>query len=240
MSIATAPTDLGPRPFRWTREEYYRLSELGFFQGHHVERIFGEIIEQHHGDPIDPAPRPFRFTREEYYRLGELGFFAGRRVERIHGEVIEMSPIGWPHVVGCRKTGEILERVFSGIGWVSRNEQPLALSESDPQPDVIVVPGRFEDYTDHPTTALLVVEVADTTLDADTTTKAELYATAGILDYWVLDVIGRQLIVFRDPAPLPAGLGGTAYRTRQTYGPTDAVSPLAAPNATVKVADVLQ
>ncbi len=189
--------------------------------------------------PPPAAPRPFRFTREQYYRLGELGFFADKRVERIRGEIIEMSPINWPHVVGCRKTALALERVFAGAAWVSRNEQPLALAESDPQPDVMVVAGRFEDYTDHPTTALLVVEVADATLSRDTTEKAELYAEAGIPDYWVLDVEHSQLLVFRDPQPLPAGLGATAYRTRQTLALTDHVSPLAAPGASILVSELL-
>jgi hypothetical protein len=189
--------------------------------------------------PPSPNGRRFRFTREQYYRLGELGFFKGKRVERIRGEIVEVSPINWPHVVGCRKTAELLEKVFAGAGWVSRNDQPIALADSDPEPDVMVVPGRFEDYTDHPTTALLVVEVADTTLFEDTTTMAEVYAENAIADYWVLDVTGRQLHVFRDPQPLPATLGASAYRTHLTLGAADTVGPLAAPHAAVKVSDLL-
>ena len=188
------------------------------------------------------APRPagpFRFTREQYYQLGRLGFFDGRRVERIHGEIVERSPVGWLHVVSCRKTAELLERIFVGMGWVSRNEQPLALTDSDPQPDVMVVAGRFEDHSDHPTTGLLVVEVADSTLARDTTTKAELYASAGVTDYWVIDLDNRRLLVFRDPIALPAGLGATAYRTQLTLGPTDSVAPLAALAAAVRVGDLL-
>jgi Uma2 family endonuclease len=103
----------------------------------------------------------------------------------------------------------------------------------------VVVAGRFEDYTDHPTTALLIVEVADTTLFDDTTTKAEVYAEAGIQDYWVLDLNGKRLLVFRDPVPLPAGLGATAYRTQLAFGPADRVSPLAAPAGSVLVSDLL-
>jgi Uma2 family endonuclease len=182
--------------------------------------------------------RPFRFTREQYYKLGELGFFNGRRVELIFGEIVEMSPIGWLHRVGCRKTAEALEAAFAGVAWIDRAE-PINLAHSDPQPDVSVTPGRFEDYTTHPTTALLVVEVSDTTLDYDTTTKAELYATAGIQEYWVLDVTGRQLIVFRDPQPLAASLNAIAYQSRQTLSSADTVSPLAAQNVTVSVADLL-
>lgn len=182
------------------------------------------------------AGRRFRFTREQYYRLGELGFFDGKRVERIRGEIVEMSPKNWPHVVAARKTAEILERAFAGVGWVSRQE-PISLPDSDPEPDVAVLPGRFEDYADHPTTALLVAEVADTSLFDDTTEMAEMYATAGIADYWVLDVLGRQLIVFRNPTPIPGG--GAAYRDKSTFGPADRVSPLAAPGACILVGDLL-
>jgi Uma2 family endonuclease len=182
--------------------------------------------------------RPFRFTREQYYEMGKLGYFDGKRVELIFGEVVEMSPINWPHVVGCRKTAELMEQVFAGVAWVGRAD-PINLTHSDPQPDVAVFAGKFEDYTDHPTTALLIVEVADTTLATDTTVKAELYATAGIADYWVLDVENRQLHVFRDPESLPAGLGATAYRTHLTLNPTDRVSPIAAPSASILVSDLL-
>ena len=91
--------------------------------------------------------------------------------------------------------------------------------------------------TGHPTTASLVVEIADTTLTLDMTEKAELYATAGIADYWIVDLNARRLLVLRDPAPIAAG--GFAYRTQRVLGPADAVAPLAAPDATVRVADLL-
>lgn len=186
--------------------------------------------------PDPKSPRPLRWTRQEYYAIGELGLFNNRRVELINGEIFEMSPKGWAHVVGCRKTAEIMEKAFAGIGWVARQE-PLVMVDSEPEPDVSILPGRFEDYTDHPSTALLIVEVADTSLDLDTTTKAELYATAGITDYWVLDVMNGRLLVFRDPMPIAAG--GTAYRTHLTFTPTDSIAPLAAPAYSVRVADLL-
>lgn len=186
--------------------------------------------------PISAPPRPWKWTREQYHRLGELGYFAGRRVELIRGEVVEMSPISWKHTVGKSKTADVLRAVFAGVGWV--NEQnPFPTNDSEPEPDVRVIPGKMEDYTDHPTVSLLVVEVSDTTLFYDTTTKAELYAEACVADYWVLDVANRQLLVFRDPAPIPAG--GTAYRTRHTLTETDVISPLAAPTVRVAVKDLL-
>jgi Uma2 family endonuclease len=185
---------------------------------------------------LSMGPRPINWTRNQYILLGKLGLFNGRRVELIKGEIFEMCPKGWPHVVGCRKTAEVLEKVFTGIGWVARQE-PLATVNSEPEPDLSVHPGRFEDYTDHPTTALLIVEVADPSLDYGTTTKAELFATAGIADYWVLDVINSRLFVFRDPVSVSAG--GTTYRTHLIFGPRDSIAPLGAPNSSVRVADLL-
>jgi Uma2 family endonuclease len=188
--------------------------------------------------PVGTGVKHMKWTRAQYYELGERGYFDGKRVELIFGEIIEMSPINWPHVVGCRKTAELLERAFVGVGWIHRAD-PINLTHSEPQPDVAVIPGRFEDYTDHPTTALLIVEVSDTTLAYDTTTKAELYATAGVVEYWVLDVTGRQLFAFRDPQSLPAALGAVAYQTRLTLSAADNISPVSAPNVTVAVADLL-
>jgi Uma2 family endonuclease len=108
----------------------------------------------------------------------------------------------------------------------------------DPMPDVAVIRGGPRDFAQvHPTRADLVVEVSDTTLALDLTEKAELYATAGIADYWVLDLTGRRLLVFRDPGPLSPG--GVGYRTHLTLGPTESVAPLAAPTTSITIADLL-
>src|SRR5437879_6256308 len=112
------------------------------------------------------SPRPWRWTREQYYRLGELGMFYGRRVELIRGEIIEMSPIGWPHTLAKSLVVEALRAAFPTGYWI--NEQnPFVVPGSEPEPDVAVIPGRMRDYSDHPTTAVLIVEVADTSLDHD-------------------------------------------------------------------------
>jgi Uma2 family endonuclease len=136
---------------------------------------------------------------------------------------------------------EALKVVFV-TGHYIRMQQPFTVPGvkvgSEPQPDVAVIPGSPRNYTDHPTVAALIVEVADTTLANDTTTKAELYATAGIADYWVLDVTNRQLHVFRDPQH-NAVLGVTAYQTHLGLAPGDHVSPLAAPTASILVNDLL-
>jgi Uma2 family endonuclease len=190
-------------------------------------------------NPLPPrAGVPFRFTREQYYEMDRLGYFRDVRVQRIRGEIVVMSAVNWPHVASVRKTRLALEGAFAGIGWVN-DRNPLPTPDSDPEPDLTVVPGRFEDYTDHPTSALLVVEVSATSLFEDTTTMAEVFATAAAPEYWVVDITHRRLIVFRDPAPLPADLGGFAYRTRMELIESDTVSPLAAPTAQLRVVDLL-
>jgi Uma2 family endonuclease len=194
--------------------------------------------------PPPVPPGSGRITRERYYEMGKLGHFDGKRVELIFGEVVEMSPIGWPHAIGVDLVSEVLKVVFATGHWI-RMQQPFTVPGvkvgSEPQPDVAVIPGSPRNYTDHPTVAALIVEVADTTLANDTTTKAELYATAGIADYWVLDVVNRQLHVFRDPQPLPLpkDLATTAYHAFLALAPTDRVSPLAAPTASILVSDLL-
>lgn len=184
------------------------------------------------------GPRAWRCTREQYERFIAAGFFRESRYQLVRGEIIDMGKEGPRHFSVVDLAVEVLKAAF-GPGFFVRNAGPLSFADSQPEPDVAVVRGSRLDYlATHPDTALLAVEIAETSLAYDTTTKAELYATAGIADYWVLDVVNRQLHVFRDPRRAPA-LDVTAYQTHHTYGPNDTVSPLAVPNATVRVGDLL-
>ncbi len=227
----------GPFPRPWTPAEFATMQRLGLFAGRLVSLTGGVVVEHR---PGSSNPVPVVFTRTEYHALWDAQVFRDQRVQLVRGVIVQEPPMNPPHATGVRKVSRALERVFAA-GYDVRSQLPLDLAPVfEPHPDVTVVAGSIDDYAAaHPTAAVLVVEVADESLAADTTTKAEDYATAGVADYWVLDVDGRQLHVFRDPKPLPAGLGATAYRTHLTLGPTDTVSPLAAPNAVVKVADLL-
>lgn len=147
------------------------------------------------------APGPRRWTRAEYHRLGELGFFDGDRVERLDGQIVVSGRLSWPHVVAMTVLFEHLRSVWTGRFWV-RSRFPLELgADSDPEPDVSAIVGRMEDYTGHPTTAALVVEVSDSTLAVDRGPKQRLYAAAGIPEYWIVNLPDRQLEVYRRPEP---------------------------------------
>lgn len=100
---------------------------------------------------------------------------------------------------------------------------PLILGQHiDPEPDIAIVAGSPRDATAHPTTASLVIEISDTALHYDTTTKLELYATAAVPEYWLFDLNARTLLAFRDPGPDMAGV--STYRTRLTLAFTDTIA----------------
>ena len=190
--------------------------------------------------PEDPAfLSPRRWTREEYYRLGEQGFFDDERVELLNGEIWTLPPQNTPHFSAVEATAEALLTAF-GAGFTARRHGPITLVDgTEPEPDVIIVPGSWRDYVEqHPTPAevRLLVEVSDATLRKDRTTKAEDYARAGITDYWIVNLVHRQLEVFRDPLNRSEG---ALYRTTLILLPGDSVSPLSAPDAPVAIADLL-
>jgi Uma2 family endonuclease len=191
--------------------------------------------------PMAPTgPQPYRWTCDEYRTLRGAGRFNDRRVMLIDGVILIMPLPDPPHNLSVGLIDDWLRIVFT-TGYHVRNQMAFDVgTRNDPGPDLAVVAGSRRDLaTRQATSAVLVVEVADSSLNLDTTTKAELYATAGVPDYWVIDLENRKLLVFRDPEPLPSGLGATAYRTRQSFHPNDAVSPLANPTVAVKVADLL-
>ena len=181
-----------------------------------------------------------KFSKAEYYRMAEMGFFNGQRVELIDGEVILMSPQEAGHATAVELVARILEKAF-GEGYHVRDQKPLDLGEGhEPEPDAAVVIGSPRDYAQaHPKTAVLVVEVALSSVDYDRVVKGSLYAKSGIPEYWLLNLRERRLEVFREPVPMPEQIFGFGYKSMRIYLPDETVSPLAKPDAQVKVADML-
>lgn len=192
--------------------------------------------------PSDLALPPRRaWTREEFQRMADLGFFGPEeRLELIEGEIIKKMTQNSPPATSITLMQDLFRQMFS-TGYVVRIQLPLALGESSqPEPDVAVVTGAVRDYAEaHPTTAVLIVEVSDTTLQLDRTTKAALYARAGIEEYWIVNISERILEVYRQPAAMPGQPLDHHYRSLMRYTETDTVSPLEAPQATIEIADLL-
>ena len=181
-----------------------------------------------------------RWRRVEYDRLVDLGMFTGERLELLDGALVVRKPQGSPHAAIVDHVGRVLAAAF-GPGWYPRLHAPLALDDdSEPEPDVAMVPGQPRDYVPaHPSTAALIVEVADSSLRLDRRLKAGLYARAGLLDYWIVNLVEGALEVHRDPVPAPQSRFGWAYRSISRLVPPATVSPLAAPRAIIPVADLL-
>lgn len=189
--------------------------------------------------PQPVEPRPVRWTREQYYALGKLGHFDGKRVQLFDGEIIEMPPQGNWHAVVIGKTLDALAAVFPRDQFWTRGQNPLEMPhDSEPEPDVAVVRGSPDDFTAHPTTALLVVEVAATSLRLDRK-KTNAYAAAGVEDYWIVDIGKHQVEVYRRPVADAGEPFGYVYQSVEVLRPGARIVPVAAPQASVAVADLL-
>ncbi len=182
-----------------------------------------------------------RWRRVEYERLIETGFFQpGDSVELVGGQLIVAEPQGSRHFAAIQAAEEALRAAF-GRGWEVRGQGPLALDEeSEPEPDVAVVPGSFRDYVvAHPSRPALVVEVSESSLALDRDHKGSLYARAGIGDYWIVNLVDDVIEVYREPSPDPAAPFGWRYRSVEVFGREASVSPLALPSAHIRVVGLL-
>lgn len=181
------------------------------------------------------------WTYTEFENAWKQGIFRpDERLELIEGEIVEKMPQDSGHAAGIGACEEELKQVFPSGYWI-RIQMPLLVSAgSAPEPDLAVVRGSWRDYRDsHPTTAVLVVEVAETSLTYDRTTKAELYARAGVTEYWILDLTHRLLEVYRQPAPVSNQALSPTYQFVVSYSSGQTVVPLATSGRDIAVADLL-
>ncbi len=181
------------------------------------------------------------FTRAEYDRLIDLGVFQpGEPIELIGGELMVAEPQGTAHYTAIMKTARALEAAF-GAGWTVRTQGPLGLDDdSEPEPDVAVVPGSIEDYAhEHPARPVLTVEVSESSLGLDRRHKGSLYARAGLADYWVLNLVDRVLEVYREPVADADAAFGWRYARCEVVDASGRVAPLAAPASIVAVSRLL-
>lgn len=186
---------------------------------------------------ITPAPPRKRWTRSECAKLEAAGVFDQQRVELIDGELIDKMGKKRPHVDTIAVLFGWLMQVF-GPRFVNPaapiDAAPEDNSTNEPEPDLIVLKSSYSGFwsaTPQPGDLELVVEVADTSLAFDLTAKAALYARAGIVAYWLVDLPGRRLIVHRNPE-------GGRYQSVVAFFEEENVSPLASAASSLRVGDV--
>lgn len=178
-------------------------------------------------DP-DLAREPIRrLSRAEYDRLVHLGMFEDERLELLRGMLVTMSPQGVSHSDMVARLGKRLTLAL-GEAFIVRQHSPFAATEdSEPEPDLVVIrdePGLRA----HPSVALLLVEVSDSSLRKDRRVKTPIYAEAGVPEYWIIDVNGASVEVLTDP-------GGGSYRSTRLLGRGDVLRPLELPGIEISV-----
>jgi Uma2 family endonuclease len=181
-----------------------------------------------------------RWKRVEYDRLVDLGVFEHEPLELIGGHLVVAEPKGAYHSSAVATVDYALRAVLPA-GWIVRIQDAVALDdESEPEPDLVVVPGRPGDYRHaHPARPALVIEVADSSLAFDRHRKGSLYARAKLQEYWIVNLVDRVLEVYRDPGPDPAAAYGWRYRSAVTLRPPEVAVPLAFASSRIAVADLL-
>ncbi len=185
-----------------------------------------------------PEPNTLKYwTANEYRQMSELGILdANDRTELIEGQILVMAAKGTPHVLGLRLLAVALDTLLENQPFFVSTQDPIQLNDfSEPEPDLAIVRGTALDYADrHPDSndLVLVVEVADSTLKYDCEVKDKLYAQSGIEDYWVLDVKDRKLHIFRNPT-------ATGYTSHLILTPPNSIAPLAFPDRSVSLIDIL-
>lgn len=177
--------------------------------------------------------RRLRLTRKHVYALLNAGLLGDGRYELLSGELIQKMPQNKPHVNALRRTLSVFEDTFGRD--IVGSQSPVIIDETnEPEPDVFLVRAPLLDYPDNPEAGevLLLVEISDSTLRVDRTEKMVMYGSAGIPEYWVLDVNRRRLIVHREPQE-------DGYGSIETMGEDSTIVPLAAPDASILVSSLL-
>jgi len=173
---------------------------------------------------------------DEFEALADAeGWDEDTRVELLDGEVIWMSPINDPHIGGVNRLNRVFRRFAENVALVSVQNSIRIDNYDEPQPDVALLTPRRDDYSTvkaTPREILLLVEVADRTLRTDLGRKARIYASGGVVEYWVVDVNNRVLYAHRAP---DAG----RYASRQVFSSTDRISAMFAPEVEFEVAELL-
>lgn len=176
------------------------------------------------------------YTAGEYMALADLGVISpDDRVELLEGLIVAMSPQSPEHAAAIWRAVHVLERSIPSGAIVRSQSSFLASEVSVPEPDVCVVEGSVDDYESvHPSRALLVVEVASSSLAADRLTKSRIYAAAAIPEYWILNLRDRVVEAYTEP-----DLEARVYSSSVVYGEHEKISPRAVAGCRIAVRELL-
>jgi Uma2 family endonuclease len=176
------------------------------------------------------------FTVFDYHKMADAGILGeDDRVELIRGEIVQMSPINPPHNGTIHRANQALVRIVGDLAIVGVQGSIRLDLYSEPQPDLYLLKPREDFYTTRhagPADILLIIEVANSSLEYDRTTKMELYAETGIPEYWISDIQSECVIAYSNS-------DGPTYRTVQTFHRGEKLSPRLLPNFSIPVDSLL-
>jgi Uma2 family endonuclease len=184
-----------------------------------------------------PTVTSHRFTVEDYHRMGETGILKPEsQVELIEGEIVHRAPIGSQHAAFV---GRLLRVFIHKVGYTAfvNAQSPLQLSSfSEPQPDLLVLRPKDDDYAaalPGPEDVLLLVEVADSSLEYDRSTKLRLYGQSGIKEVWIVNVRERLVEVYSQPS-------STGYADLHRAQPEETLILQALPSCTIPLSKIFR
>jgi Uma2 family endonuclease len=178
------------------------------------------------------------FSLQQYEHMVDVGAFSGpfqKRLELLRGEIVEMTPIGIEHANVVTALTDWSYEVVPRDKMLIRAQNPIriSLSDSEPEPDIVWV--KKQKYSQHPSPEdiLLIIEVADSSLGVDRGNKLSVYAEAGIADYWIVNLLDRQIEVYRKPS-------GKSYQAKSIHCGDETIHPLAIPDASLQASRLLE
>jgi Uma2 family endonuclease len=177
------------------------------------------ILSIHEKSQTIPELPIWRLSVEQYHEMLRAGILTeDDQIELLEGLLVTKMTKNPPHSLATQLLRDTFSQLVQGNYFVS-DQEPLTTADSEPEPDVMIVRGKRRDYSDrHPSAndVVLLVEVADATLQRDRSVKLAIYAQAAIPNYWILNLPERQLEVYHQPK-------GLAYEQKQIYGQADSV-----------------
>lgn len=200
-----------------------------------VEKGECDAMLDHMFDTDSLGPERIRpLSRTEYERLVALGAFQDERVELLRGVLVTMSPQGVRHSTITQWLAEQLAFALGRSSWRVFSHSPYAASdESEPEPDISVVPRGNGPALSHPSMAALLIEVSDSSIAKDRRIKAPIYAAAGVPEYWIIDISSEVLAVEVHTQPTPDG-----YRNVDILRAGDVLRPVHLTGIEICVGDI--
>jgi len=188
------------------------------------------------GAATGAAPPLHRFTVDEFHEMARAALFGeDERIELIEGELRDMAPIGNAHAFAVNRLNTLFAPLAVQLAAIVQVQNPLRLTaDTEVYPDIVLLAppaGRYRDSAPAAGDAILVVEVADTSLRSDREFKAPLYARHGVIEYWIVNLVDRQVEIFRAPSD-------GQYAIRSTASGDDTIAASALPAARIPVASI--